>query len=366
MRASKNKSSKPRVSILCLTFNHKKYIRKALDSFLMQKTDFDYEILVNDDASNDGTTEILREYKKNYPDKIILNIQKENQYSLGKRNMIARYLLPKAKGEYIALCEGDDYWTDEKKLQKQVDFLDKNRDYSVCFHPVRVFFEDGGQEDYTFPGSRVLGGCDVETLLHNNFIQTNSVMYRAQKYDFKKMARDITPVDWYLHLYHAQFGNIGMIDEVMSDYRRHSAGIWWSGDDKNNFWRKHGIFHLNLYVKLLEIYGDNDKYREIIMNNVARDTANTVKGDNSKDGSLTSKVFELYPDFVRFSIVKNYDLANESNDVINEMNRTKQDLERKVSRLRNENDSIKKSWSYRISKAILCIPRKITKITKGE
>jgi glycosyltransferase involved in cell wall biosynthesis len=125
----------PLVSICCLTFNHEAFVRQCLDGFLMQKTDFDIEILVHDDASTDNTQSILREYESKYPDKIFPLYETENKYSNGyKGRMDIVFNYARARGKYIASCEGDDYWTDPQKLQKQVDFMESHPDYSVCFH----------------------------------------------------------------------------------------------------------------------------------------------------------------------------------------------------------------------------------------
>ena len=132
----------PKVSILCLTYNQKLFITQALDSFLMQKTDFDFEILIHDDASTDGTTKIIRQYQKKYPSIIKIIVQKENQFSKGNSEILTEYLFPLVKGKYIALCEGDDFFTDESKLQTQAEFLDNNPKCSLCFHPTRVIFEN--------------------------------------------------------------------------------------------------------------------------------------------------------------------------------------------------------------------------------
>ena len=123
----------PLVSISCITYNHEPYIVQALNGFLMQKTSFPFEVLVHDDASTDRTADIIREYEKKFP-KIIKPIyQKENQYSKGFTAVTATWNFPRAQGKYIALCEGDDYWIDENKLQKQVDFLEKNPEYGMCY-----------------------------------------------------------------------------------------------------------------------------------------------------------------------------------------------------------------------------------------
>jgi len=119
------------VSILCLTFNHENYIQDCIEGFLIQKTNFKYEVLIHDDASTDLTSSIIKKYEKTNPGIIKATYQSENIHSKGI-NLI-NYNLPNAKGKYIAFCEGDDYWTDPFKLQKQVDFLDNNLDYGLIY-----------------------------------------------------------------------------------------------------------------------------------------------------------------------------------------------------------------------------------------
>jgi len=130
---------KPFVSICCLAYNHEPYIRDCLDGFMIQQTNFDFEVLIHDDASTDKTAEIIREYEKKYPDIIKPIYQTENQYS--KRVGITRvFQFPRARGKYIAMCEGDDYWTDPLKLQKQVDFLESNPDYGLVHTGFKTSF----------------------------------------------------------------------------------------------------------------------------------------------------------------------------------------------------------------------------------
>ncbi|OWU91982.1 MULTISPECIES: glycosyltransferase [unclassified Flavobacterium] len=123
---------KPIVSILCDTFNHEKFITETLEGFLNQKTTFPFEIIVHDDASTDNTASIVTEFAQKYPLIIKTVLQKENQYSQ-KINFWSDITFPMAQGKYIALCEGDDYWIDELKLQKQVDFLESNPDYAITW-----------------------------------------------------------------------------------------------------------------------------------------------------------------------------------------------------------------------------------------
>ena len=121
----------PVVSVICCTYNHEPYIRQCLEGFMMQKTDFPFEVLVHDDASTDNTSSIVKEFEAKFPDIIKPIYQLENQYHK-KIDILTTYLFSRAKGRYIALCEGDDYWTDPLKLQKQVDFLEQNPLYIQC------------------------------------------------------------------------------------------------------------------------------------------------------------------------------------------------------------------------------------------
>lgn len=129
------------VSIKCLAYNHERYIRKALDGFLMQKTNFKFEIVIHDDASTDRTAEIIREYEEKYPDIIKPIYQTENQYKYG--NLSRKFIDPKFRGKYVAFCEGDDYWTDPDKLQMQVDYMESHPDCAYTFHNACIVLEDG-------------------------------------------------------------------------------------------------------------------------------------------------------------------------------------------------------------------------------
>jgi len=285
--------AEPKVSILCLAYNQKDYIRQALDGFISQKTDFEFEVLINDDASNDGTAQIIKEYSIKYPEIIKPVFHLENQYSKGVRGLLIRNLLPLAKGHYIALCDGDDYFCDNSKLQVQVDFMDENPDCALCFHPVRVIYENKGSNEYVYP---IITGKSnqftLKKLLKRNFIQTNSVMYRRRKYE--NLPVDIMPGDWYLHLYHSQFGKIGIINKVMSVYRRHSAGIWWDAEnDYQKFLKNNGNMHLSMFLEVLKIYRENKEYKNIILGKISYLKSEVELIKQNKNSFLT--VFEDYP-----------------------------------------------------------------------
>ena len=135
-----NEKQQTLVSICCLVYNHEPYLRECFDGFMMQKTNFDFEVLVHDDASSDNSASIIREYETKYPDIFKPIYQTENQYSKGVK-VSATFNFPRATGKYIAMCEGDDYWTDPLKLQKQVDFLESHPDYGMCYTNFDIYFQ---------------------------------------------------------------------------------------------------------------------------------------------------------------------------------------------------------------------------------
>lgn len=225
----------PVVSICCLTYNHEPYIRQCLDGFVMQKTNFPIEILIHDDASTDRTQDIIREYEAKYPNIIKPIYQKENQYSKGVKVSLV-YNYSRAKGKYIALCEGDDYWTDPYKLQKQVDFLESHPDYVMCSHKWDELLEDEKKICY---GNPTYVNQDGETYNLNDFVhgkwccQPLTIMYRASALDLQyynqfRKAKDITLI--YLLL---KQGKGYCLPEVMGTYRIHANGIW-SGINLDN------------------------------------------------------------------------------------------------------------------------------------
>lgn len=218
-----------KVSIVCITYNQEKYIAQAIESFLMQKTNFDVEIIISDDASSDSTPQIIEEYAKKNPN--IKPILREK--NIGAINNYIE-TLALATGEYVIVNEGDDYFSDENKIQKQVDFLDANPDYTICFHPVKRVFETGIQKDDVYPTEQVknlVTAFDFENLLTRaNFMQTNSVMYRREAVPdvLQNFPKDILPGDWYLHLMFAKEGKIKFLEDIMSVYRINTGGIWYN------------------------------------------------------------------------------------------------------------------------------------------
>ena len=215
------------VSISCITYNHSAYIRQCLDGMLMQQTTFDFEILIHDDCSTDGTDDIIREYASKYPQIIKPLFEEENQYQQGKPIGTVVWNLPRAKGKYIAICEGDDYWTDPSKLQKQVDFMEANPDYSICFHKVKTLIQSTGELKDEFIVRDMPGTSTIVDLAIGNYIHTPSVLYRKSNLD-QSVYQNMTPClpgDYVMWMLLAEKGNIYKIEEFMAVYR-YGVGIW--------------------------------------------------------------------------------------------------------------------------------------------
>lgn len=226
------------MSIVSISYNQEEYIREALDGFAAQRTEFPVEVIIADDASTDATPRIIGEYAARYP-QLFRPILRQTNIGVHAN---FKDVLSAARGEYLALCEGDDYWTDPLKLSKQVKYLDRHPETTVCFHPVRVIYEDGAK-DSEFPPLSWRRDLSVDALLARNFIQTNSVVYRRQP-SYDDIPANVMPIDWYLHVRHAVGGEIAMLPETMAVYRRHAHGIWHSAyTDRRQFWetRGHGM-----------------------------------------------------------------------------------------------------------------------------
>ncbi len=221
----------PIVSVCCPTYNHELFIAQAIDGFLMQRTDFPFEIIVHDDASTDRTRDIVRDYQSRYPQRIRIVQQEQNQKSRGKKAL--PILISLARGQYIAVCEGDDYWTDPHKLQKQVNFLEANPEYSLCFHDAFIEkFSSGEQWDPrgAHPLRTTYG---LEDISRGNFIYTTSVLFRRSALTlFPPPWYDRLPMgDWPLWILCAKQGAIGHLNDCMAVYRLHERGVWSSKSD---------------------------------------------------------------------------------------------------------------------------------------
>lgn len=214
------------VSVICNTYNHEKYIRDALEGFLMQKTTFPFEILIHDDASTDGTAKIIREYEEKYHDLIKPIYEAENQYSK-ESGLIKKIQIARAKGKYIAMCEGDDYWISPDKLQKQYDFMEKNPEYTLCGCSTRWLNMLTGKAEVR---SRTDYDKDLtvkDFLLPKNGRPFPTVSFFLKKEIWENLPRYRFPVgDLPLTYYAAMTGKVRMLSEEMCVYRWFSDGSW--------------------------------------------------------------------------------------------------------------------------------------------
>lgn len=207
-----------------LAYNHAEFIAKALDSVLMQQASFDYEIVIGDDCSTDGTVEIIEEYQRRWPERVRPLIREKN---LGMQKN-AKEVFEACTGEYVACLEGDDYWTDPKKIQLQVDYLNKHSACALCHHRANHILWPGGAKVREFPPVPFrVERPDPRALAMCNYILTCTVMFRRKWLPpLDEHYLKLKLGDWPLFVLLSQQGWIGYLDRTMAHYRVHSANNW--------------------------------------------------------------------------------------------------------------------------------------------
>ena len=278
-----------KVSIYCLAYNHEKYIRNALDGFVGQKTSFPFEVIIHDDASTDSTASIIREYETKYPDIIKPIYQTENQYSQ-KIPIFSTHVLPKVQGKYIACCEGDDYWTDCDKLQKQVDFLDSHEDYSACVHETSQLNMLTGEETL-INGSQTDKDITFEEAIKggNMSFQMSSMIYRKElaydRPDFFTKAKGFG--DYPLSIWLTLSGKVRFFARNMSTYRYLRDGSWTLKNRQDDGQKK--IAHFASVIDMLRSVDDytDGIYRKLIKKVILK---NEFEIDRVKAGRIPLKL----------------------------------------------------------------------------
>jgi glycosyltransferase involved in cell wall biosynthesis len=229
-----------KVSISLITYNHEKYIRQSVESILMQEVNFDYEIVIGEDCSTDHTRDILLELQSKHPDKIRLLLPEKN---LGMVKNFAT-LIEASQGQYIAMLDGDDYWTSPHKLQKQVDFLDSHPECAICFHNMSAFYEDKSQAPYLLCAANQKEFSTLEDIFKFDFMPSSGVMFRRGLVgDLPEWYYGLKIEDWPLHILNALHGKMGYINEVMGAYRIHHKSAWSS---------KGALHHLHAHLEMFE------------------------------------------------------------------------------------------------------------------
>ena len=231
------------VSICCITYNQEEYIRDALEGFVKQKTNFKYEILIHDDASTDKTADIIREYQEKYPDRIRPILQTENQYSKGLTTVSGTWNFPRAVkngSRYIAMCEGDDYWIDENKLQSQVDYMEAHPECALAFHSAKVEVQGAAvTERMMRPYKKDRIVTPEEIIDKTSGYATASLMFRtAMVEELPEFYNNAPIADIPLQLLAANMGYGYYMDKPMAVYRLGGASSWTTLMKQGNYEKK--------------------------------------------------------------------------------------------------------------------------------
>jgi glycosyltransferase involved in cell wall biosynthesis len=213
-----------KVSVCVVTYNHERYISRSLDGILAQQVDWPLEAVIGEDCSTDRTMQIVGEYASRCGPRFRVLPTSAN---LGPAQNILRTLAA-CTGDYVALLEGDDYWTDPEKLRRQVEFLDAHPSYSFCFHPAAEVDSEGAPHGIVPQTART--DFSFADLFPHNFLATSSVLFRRKLApELPRWMRDLQPGDWPLHMHLAQHGPFRMLPQVMGAYRVHPGGMWSQG-----------------------------------------------------------------------------------------------------------------------------------------
>lgn len=287
------------MSVCCLAYNHEKYIRDAIEGFVNQKTNFRYEVLVHDDASTDKTAKIIEEYEERYPDIIKAIYQKENQFSQGI-NIMETYIYPNVRGRYIALCEGDDCWIDDNKLQRQYDALENHPECDTCAHRAKWFDCLKNRTTRIFPTiheERILG---VEEVIYGEggFLPTASLFFRKNISMNPMNFQKIWDIDYSLQIRGALRGGIVFVPETMALYRWQTEGSWTS---RNSNLEVQVALYDKKKTMLIELNKETSgRYQEIINKRLKKNEFNKLilmgnyKGILSKENKCFLQELSLH------------------------------------------------------------------------
>lgn len=212
-----------KLSVVMITYNHGLYLKKAIESILNQNTNFEFELIVSSDASPDNTDSVVESIINEHPKGNFIKYT-SHQKNIGVMPNF-HYALTQATGQYVALCEGDDYWTNENKLQMQVDFLDQNKGFAICYHAVSIDENNEIKKDTIT--KKVNKVTTISDLAKGNYMHTCSVVYRNHLFPEFPDYFSKSPIgDYYLHMLNARHGNIYFFEENMANYRVHNSSYW--------------------------------------------------------------------------------------------------------------------------------------------
>lgn len=258
------------MSVLCTAYNHEQYILTTLEGFVMQETDFKYEVIIHDDASSDQTPLIIQEYVKKFPNIFVPIIQTENQYSKGV-SIYEEILYPMIRGEYYAICEGDDFWTDPHKLQKQFDAMEQNSKIDCCAHAANLIDSKTGKiigmvnprsADSVIVADDVINGG-------GGFVATSSLFFRSRLVRDEFAFLNIMTLDYAWQIHGSLRGGMLYLNDCMSSYRINTIGSW--SERVGNDMKKHNA-HTQKVINMLEQlnFDTNFKYNEAVSEMISR------------------------------------------------------------------------------------------------
>lgn len=209
------------MSVICFVYNHENYVRQCLDGFVMQQCTFPFEVVVHDDASTDNSADIIREYESKYPDIFRPIYQKINQFSI-KSGKVTKICYKAAQGKYIAICEGDDYWIDDNKLQKQVDFLENNSEFGGVSTNNRMFYQKTDlYEDSVFEEEKIT----FEDLCSSNKINSQTALFKKDLVQNLDWMQGLKIGDWAFHLMVTNQQPYYRLPDITTVYRIHEEGV---------------------------------------------------------------------------------------------------------------------------------------------
>ncbi len=317
----------PLVSVCIQTYQHVNFIRTAIESVLSQEVDFPMEILIGEDESTDGTREICIDIADNHPDKIMLFLNKRENVIIidgeatGRWNFMNNFL--SARGKYITILPGDDYWTDNKKLQKQVDFMENHSDFSICFHAVDVLQNNNIEEDYITEVKESVTG--IIDLAEGNYIHTPSVLYRnCLPKGLPEFFNSIPVGDYPLHLLMAEHGKIKYFPEKMAVYRVHEGGRWSMQNEyeKKNKW-------IAVIDEMLGYFENNKIVRELLFKQKMRIIIELIEQYRKTQDEKIIKDIMKNQSEINISMYADWILVTHKEAIL------KKNIESKYNRIRN-------------------------------
>jgi len=352
-----------KINVIITTYNHEKYIAQCLESILEQKGGFRLEVIVGDDASTDNTRKIVEEFQKKHPETIsILPIEQ----NLGITKNLKR-CLDVCTGEYIAICEGDDYWTDDYKLQKQMTFLEKHLDFSMCFSALMIYHQKFNIFE-PFQAQLQLTKDFISTedlILMNSIGNFSCCMYRTKVIrQFPDELFDLFTVDWMFNMVCGQFGKIGFIRDWMSVYRKHTQGVWV------------GLSNLDRITELLRLADTYNHFFEYKYNYYFKILQNSlIELQKLQNLDESEKIVEVYDTdetalkhklhFLQAAVIENHQTLHALSKQVAKQEQEAQSLQAYLKEQRNQINAIYQSTSWRITQPIRNIKLLVERLLAG-